>query len=207
MTQVDEGMAAVMKAITPIAKTSGVGVNYTFRGVDDVFNHLHGLLADQGLWLEPRLLDDWQVNMIAGTKNRMQAQALFRLEVDVKAADGSITTLGPGLAQSHDYGDKAVYQAQQNALKYLLIEAFAIPTGELDMDEREADAVTPDHGKWLADAVQIFKSWDEPERKEAYKSAMTELDIDTLDSMDDARRIFEHMTGLYYEAFPDTATF
>ena len=49
-------------------------------------------------------------------------------------------TIGPGMAQSHDYGDKAVYQGQQNALKYLLLEAFCIPTAEQDMDAREPDA-------------------------------------------------------------------
>lgn len=143
---VHEAMAAVTKAVSYIAKERSRGVSYEFRGIDAVMNHLHGPLAENGLFLSPRVLDDWQANQIAGSpdKNgnaRMQTQALFRVCIDVYHEDGSMVTIGPGLAQSHDYGDKAVYQAQQNAIKYLLLEAFAIPTAETDMDAREADPV------------------------------------------------------------------
>lgn len=138
---VHERMVRVMGALSYIPKERSEGVNYQFRSVDAVFNHLHGLLAEHGLFPSPRVLDDWQVNMIPGTNNRQQTQALFRVCVDMYAVDGTMVTLGPGLAQSHDYGDKAVYQAQQNAIKYVLLEAFCIPTAEQDMDAREADAV------------------------------------------------------------------
>lgn len=149
MMSVHEAMAAVTKAVSYIAKQRSNGVNYEFRGIDAVMNHLHGPLADNGLFLSPRVLDDWQANQIAGTPDRngnarMQTQALFRVCIDVYHEDGSMVTIGPGLAQSHDYGDKAVYQAQQNAIKYLLLEAFAIPTAEMDMDAREADPVSPE---------------------------------------------------------------
>lgn len=141
MGQVHEQMAKVMQAVGSIAKEAGSGVSYTFRSVDAVMNHLHGPLAEHGLVLAPRVLDDWQINQIPGTNNRVQTQAIFRLAIDVYAADGSMLTLGPGLAQSHDYGDKAAYQAAQNCYKYLLLEAFAIPTSEPDMDAREADSI------------------------------------------------------------------
>lgn len=142
-----QAMAKVMAELAYIPKGRSSGVSYEFRGIDAVMNHLHGPLADHGLFLAPRVLDDWQVNQIAGTNNRTQTQALFRVEVTVWAADGTCVTLGPGLAQSHDYGDKAVYQAQQNAIKYLLLEAFCIPTSEQDMDAREAD----DQPAWAPD--------------------------------------------------------
>lgn len=134
-------MTKVLAALDFIPKQRSQGVSYEFRGIDAVMNVLHGPLAEHGLFLSPRVLDDWQLNMIPGKDNRQQAQALFRVCVDVYAEDGSSVTLGPGLAQSHDYGDKAVYQAQQNAIKYLLLEAFCIPTAEQDMDARESDAV------------------------------------------------------------------
>jgi hypothetical protein len=152
-----EAMANVTKAVSSIAKKRSQGVSYEFRGIDEVMNHLHGPLADNGLFLSPRVLDDWQVNMIAGSPDnkgnpRLQAQALFRVCIDVYAADGSMVTLGPGLAQSHDYGDKAAYQAQQNAIKYLLLEAFAIPTAEVDMDARQPD---PSPAETVADARRL----------------------------------------------------
>lgn len=136
---VHQRMAAVVQALTYIPKQRSEGVSYEFRGIDAVMGALHGPLADNGLYLSPRVLDDWQVNPIPGTNNRTQYQTLFRVCVDVYAEDGSHVTLGPGLAQSHDYGDKAAYQAQQNAIKYLLLEAFCIPTSEQDMDARSPD--------------------------------------------------------------------
>lgn len=162
-------MAKVIAALSYIPKGRSSGVSYEFRGIDAVMNHLHGPLAEQGLFLAPRVLDDWQVNMIPGTNNRVQGQALFRVCVDVYAEDGSKVTLGPGLAQSHDYGDKAVYQAQQNAIKYLLLEAFCIPTAEQDMDGRESDAVptadAAEHARILAELGALIPSLPEDKRE------------------------------------------
>lgn len=156
MSLVHEGMALVMAAVSHVAKKRSQGVSYEFRSVDDVMNHLHGPLAEHGLFLSPRVLPDWQLNLIPGAPDqqgnpRSQVQAVFRVCVDVYAADGSMVTLGPGLAQSHDYGDKAVYQAQQNAVKYLLLEAFAIPTAEQDMDGRQPDDVAANAALGMSD--------------------------------------------------------
>lgn len=146
MSLVHEQMVKVMKAVTPIAKESSKGVKYKFRSIDQLFDAVHGIFAEHGLFLSPRVLDDWSVNAIPGTPDhkgneRTQFQATFRLCIDVYAEDGSCVTLGPGLAQSHDYGDKSVYQGQQNSFKYVLIEALTIPTGEQDMDGRQPDEV------------------------------------------------------------------
>ncbi|MCA1781882.1 MAG: ERF family protein [Intrasporangiaceae bacterium] len=144
--EVYDRMAAALAELAYIPKGRSKGVTYEFRGIDAVMNVLHPVLSNNGLFLSPRVLDDWQVNLIPGTPDskgnpRQQSQALFRVCVDVYAPDGSMVTLGPGLAQSHDYGDKAVYQAQQNAIKYVLLEAFCIPTEEQDMDARQAGDV------------------------------------------------------------------
>lgn len=138
---VHQRMSAALAALSYIPKGRSDGVSYAFRGIDALMNHLHPVLAAHGLFLAPRVLEDWRVGMIPGTNNRQQTQAVFRVCVDVYGADGGMVTLGPGLAQSHDYGDKAVYQAQQNAVKYVLLEAFCIPTEEQDQDARQADDV------------------------------------------------------------------
>jgi hypothetical protein len=181
-----EGMAQVIAELDYIPKGRSSGVSYEFRGIDAVMNHLHGPLARAGLFLAPRVLDDWQVNMIPGTNNRQQAQALFRVAVEVFASDGTSVTLGPGLAQSHDYGDKAVYQAQQNAIKYLLLEAFCIPTAEQDMDGREAEPVpSVDLGvleEWIAAAQDagLAKDWDKARTYAAQSPAHLEQAVKKL---------------------------
>lgn len=164
LPNVYQGMAAVTAALSHIPKQRSQGVSYEFRGIDAVMAALHQPLADNGLFLAPRVLDDWRAELVQGTPDRKgnprhQTQVLFRIEVDVYASDGSSVTIGPGLAQSHDYGDKAAYQAQQNAIKYLLLEAFCIPVDEPDMDGRTPDAApVPDFTvltELIADAQRV----------------------------------------------------
>ena len=202
----------MMKALTPIAKESSAGVSYKFRSIDAVFNQLHVLLADNGLWLRPVVLDDWQINLIPGTKDRQQGQALFRVELFACAEDESTHSLGIGLAQSHDYGDKAAYQAQQNAVKYILIEAFAIPTDDPDMDAREAEPPTRTDvevspGDWLKTSVEAFAKWTSDERNNAYKDAMSSVEWVRVSSMDRAKEVFDLMAEAYYEDHPETGLF
>ncbi len=213
MAVVHEGLVRVMKALTPIAKEAAAGVNYKFRSIDAVFNQLHVLLADSGLWLRPVVLDDWQINLIPGTKDRQQGQALFRVELFACAEDASTHSLGIGLAQSHDYGDKAAYQAQQNAVKYILIEAFAIPTDEPDMDARESDMaatrtdVEVSPGDWLKTSVEVFAKWTSDERNNAFTDAMSSVEWVRVSSMDRAKEVFDLMAEAYYEDHPETGLF
>lgn len=176
-----DAMVKAMNEVTAIAKKTSSGVNYKFRSVEDVMNALHGPLANNGLFLSVRVLDDWAVAPIPGSLDnkgnpRTQYQATFRVCLDVYHDSGQMVTLGPGLAQSHDYGDKAVYQAQQNAIKYLLLTAFAIPTEEQDMDARSPDDSMPapahDWKRWVWEESAVFKNWSEDERKAAARAAM-----------------------------------
>lgn len=167
---VHQQMVKVMKAVTPIAKESSQGVKYKFRSIDQLFDVVHAIFAEHGLFLSPRVLDDWSVIPIPGTPDhkgnpRTQYQATFRLCVDVYAEDGSMVTLGPGLAQAHDYGDKSVYQGQQNSFKYVLIEALTIPTGEQDMDGREPDPVPQTANQAQKKASEDNKATDGQMRK------------------------------------------
>lgn len=204
MSTVHEGMAAVTRAVSYIAKERSEGVSYEFRGIDAVMNHLHGPLAENELFLSPRVLDDWQVNQIPGTNNRTQTQAIFRVCVDVYAADGSMVTLGPGLAQSHDYGDKAAYQAQQNAIKYLLLEAFAIPTAELDMDARHPDEIPaatepPDFTEEIRQIVSEFGEWDDDKKRAEWIRATAAIGYGKPKTLEDVNTIAKRVREFYAE--------
>lgn len=193
MSGVHKGLAQVMAGLSHIPKQRSQGVSYEFRSIDAVFNVVHGLMADNGMWFKPVVLDDWQLNMIPGTKDRAQAQALFRLEVFACHTDGSEASIGVGLCQSHDYGDKAVYQAQQNGMKYVVIEAFAIPTAEGDMDARHADEVpapTADElaqrgtNKLKAEALDLMGDPDEARAIYAQALATVNLEPDVVVPLD-----------------------
>jgi len=152
-------MADAIADLTYIPKAKGEGVSYAFRSIDAAMNALHPVLARHGLFNSgAQVLDDWALNPIPGTNNRTQHQAVFRITVTMYGANGDSVTLGPGLAQSHDYSDKAVYQAQQNAWKYLVLEAFSIPTEEPDMDGRDADSVPDVDTSEVAKLIEQAKS-------------------------------------------------
>lgn len=138
---VHERWAKVLAGLSHIPKQRSNGVNYEFRGIDALMQHLHPLLATNELTLSPRVLDDWRLERFNDSKDRAVVAAYFRVEVDVVASDGTVLTLGPGLAMSHDYGDKAAYQAQQNAIKYVLLESLCVPVDEPDMDGRNPEPV------------------------------------------------------------------
>lgn len=202
MSGVHEAMAEVISAVAAIAKEGSENVSYKFRSIDATLNALHGPLSANGLFLAPEVLDDWQLNAIPGTNNRTQYQAVFRVQIHVWHKSGESVTLGPGLAQSHDYGDKAVYQAQQNAIKYLLLEAFAIPTAEEDMDAREAD-LSPTASEadlawgWVWNESKVFKAWSDTRRLDAAERAQAALEIKRVSNMAEAHKVLERMREIY----------
>lgn len=209
MSAVHEAMAAVMKEVTAIAKVRSENVSYAFRSIDSVLNALHGPLADNGLFLAPRVLDDWQLNAIPGTNNRIQYQTVFRVEVVIWHSSGDSVVLGPGLAQSHDYGDKAAYQSQQNAIKYLLLEAFAVPTAESDMDSRQADDSPVPEPVDLSDLIRtkvaIFSKWSEDERRDVWKAHAEKTLGGRAQTPGEVAKVVASMHEQYLEQYPPTA--
>jgi hypothetical protein len=109
--------------------------NYSFRGIDDVYNALAPILAKHGLVILPRIVDR-QV-----TERRAQSGgALFNVVVKaafdfVSSHDGSkhvVETYGEAM----DSGDKATNKAMSAAYKYAAFQAFCIPTeGDNDADQ------------------------------------------------------------------------
>jgi hypothetical protein len=60
---------------------------------------------------------------------------------------------------------------------------------------------------WLANAVQAFKHWDDDQRRGAYKAVMEEAGIESLDSAEAAKTVFEGMAASYHAEFPGEAPF
>jgi len=202
---VHQRMADAIADVSAVAKQSADKVSYQFRSVEAVMNHLHPILAKHGLFPSPHVLEDWRLDMIPGTNNRQQAQTVFRMAVDMYGAAGDSVRLGPGLAQSHDYGDKAVYQAQQNAYKYVLIESFMIPTQDLeDQDARPADDVPAADLSKLevsigrADLLGVKGEWDRT--REWAKQSQDHAD-QAVESLE--QRITDHRNKQAAESAPE----
>ena len=112
---------------------------YNFRGIDDIYNTLSGLLADNGLCILPEVLERNQVERVTS-----KGGALFYTTVKVKytivsAVDGSqFVTATYGEAM--DSADKSTNKAMSAAYKYMCLQVFCIPTE----GDNDADATTPD---------------------------------------------------------------
>jgi hypothetical protein len=121
--------------------TTGIGKDrkneqqgYKFRGIDDVYNAVSGLLAKNGLCILPRCTERACVERTTAKGNAI-FYVTVRAEFDfVAATDGSkhtVVTYGEAM----DTADKATNKAMSAAYKYALMQAFAIPTeGDNDAD-------------------------------------------------------------------------
>ena len=112
---------------------------YNFRGIDDIYNTLSGLLADNGLCILPEVLERTQVERIT-----QKGGALFYTTVKVKytivsAADGS-QFITATYGEAMDSADKSTNKAMSAAYKYMCLQVFCIPTE----GDNDADGTTPD---------------------------------------------------------------
>ena len=145
-TQVFKAINAVQAALCKegIAKDRrNSQQGYNFRGIDDIYNTLSGLLADNGLCILPEVLERTQVERIT-----QKGGALFYTTVKVKytivsAVDGSqFVTATYGEAM--DSADKSTNKAMSAAYKYMCLQVFCIPTeGDNDADQTTPDMIKP----------------------------------------------------------------
>lgn len=144
-----EGNMNVYQAICAVAKTlaqQGISKdrknqqqNYNFRGIDDVYNALAPILAENHLVILPRMISRELVE-----RQTMKGGNLFYVTVEaefdfVSAADGSKHTVRT-FGEAMDSADKATNKAMSAAYKYAAFQAFCIPTE----GDNDADATTHD---------------------------------------------------------------
>ncbi|MCG8476127.1 MAG: ERF family protein, partial [Cytophagales bacterium] len=124
---------AVYKAISAVqAELATIGIGkgqrndydkYNFRGIDDVYNVLAGILAKNELCILPRVMGR---ECVERTSNKGTPLFHVTLEVEydfVSAKDGSQHIL-KAFGEALDRSDKATPKAMSAAYKYLCFEAF-----------------------------------------------------------------------------------
>jgi hypothetical protein len=144
--------------------------NFTFRGIDDVYNTLAPLMARHGLVILPRV-----TSRTCDERAGRNGGSLFFTTVEVQfdfvsSHDGSkhtVVTYGEAM----DSGDKSTNKAMSAAYKYACFQAFCIPVeGDNDADahthevapKRPAAAPRPAPAPrpvGLASEAQLRKLW------------------------------------------------
>lgn len=140
------GVYKAIAGITAKIAQTGIAKNrknqqqgYNFRGVDDVYNALAPILAENNLVIIP-----FCENAETTERQSRKGDALFYTKVYMKymvtcATDGShcecrIT------GEAMDSADKSTNKAMSAAYKYLCFQLFCIPTG----GDNDADGSTPE---------------------------------------------------------------
>lgn len=117
--------------------------NYNFRGIDDIYNSLSGLLSETGLVIIPSYEERECVERSSSSGNALFYVSLKGTYRFISSKDGSETIAGPFFGEAMDSGDKATNKAMSAAYKYMAMQVFAIPTeGDNDAD-KTSHAVKP----------------------------------------------------------------
>lgn len=137
------------KAIGAIAKNNAnQQQHFMFRGVDDVYNELHPILADCGIVIIPEVVN-YEVSE-RQARNGVLLYTRATILHHFTAEDGShVTTKVVGEAM--DSGDKGMNKAMSIALKYALFQLFTIPTKE----DKDPDATIYEIVPQAAEATPV----------------------------------------------------
>lgn len=128
-----------MGQINAIAKgRSNSMQNFKYRGIDDVMNELHPILAKCGIFIVPTVLEEQRAE---GKTSKGGVIYFTRLKIKFTfyAKDGSFFE-SVVIGEAMDSGDKASNKALSIGLKYALLQVFCIPTE----DDKDPDSVSYD---------------------------------------------------------------
>lgn len=140
-TKIYEAMAAIMKATDAIGKDQkNAQQGFQYRGIDDVYNSMHRILAEHGVFMTPEVLEKTREER-TNKNGTVLAFTALRIKYTFWAEDGSsvsCTVEGEGM----DSGDKSSNKAMAVAHKYALLQTFCIPTAETKDPDAECHEVS-----------------------------------------------------------------
>lgn len=114
---------------------------FQYRGIDDVYNALHPILAKHGVFTAPEVVSVQREERQTKSGSNL-LYSVVTMKHNFYAEDGScVSTVVVG--EGMDSGDKATNKAMAIAHKYALFQIFCIPTDEVIDPDSEVHAVAP----------------------------------------------------------------
>jgi len=137
---IEDRLLAVMRDIKGIEKTrKNEAMGYAYRGIDDVYNELHGLCSNHGILVIPEVVSyDMKEREVLRNGRKLTAVHVY-VQVRytfVDEAGNKMSTVMSG--EGIDTGDKGLYKALSGAQKYLLLQMFLIPTESISEPEQDS---------------------------------------------------------------------
>jgi hypothetical protein len=137
----------VMRELSPISKDrTNQGQGFKFRGIEDVYNALHPLLAKHLIFCAPEVL--WhEITRIESVDNygkkKILTHALLQLKFRFYTYDGSFVEVS-AMGEAQDHGDKAFGKAASYAHKVAILQLFCVPTIDADDPDKHSPMVEPE---------------------------------------------------------------
>ena len=186
-----QAMAAMMADVDAIGKKQrNAQQGFNFRGIDDVYNAVHPLLAKNGIFCTPEVLTERTEDRTTAKGSHLIYRVLT-IRYTFWAADGSsvsATVIGEGM----DSGDKAANKAMAVAHKYALLQTLCIPTEDMvDPDSEVHPPSTPakaaepakpagNRRELVSQIVEVYKSAAfTDEQRKGLKATLSELKTDS----------------------------
>lgn len=157
-------MVAIMRDVDGLVKDNTSKGGFKYRGIDDVYNMMHDILSNHGVFMLPRVVGSAREERKSNAGNTL-IYTMLTVEYDFVASDGSRVTAGPVIGEAFDTGDKSCMKALAIAHKYIMLQTFLVPTN-LSVDP---DAETHD----VAPREEVVKA---PEVKMASRSQVAIID-------------------------------
>jgi hypothetical protein len=186
MALIHEKIIAILADSDAIAKDKrNQSQGFNFRGIDDVYNSLHPLLAKHGVFSTTQVLAERSEERQTANGGTL-IYRILTVKFTFYAADGSnveSVMIGEGM----DSGDKASNKAMAIAHKYALLQLLAIPTEDAkdpDADSHNVAPKTTPPTQPLDDQHPIGKTNEEGARQRSLDLIKSEnIDIATRDAI------------------------
>lgn len=139
---IHQSLAAILAEVDAIGKNrKNTQQNFMFRGIDDVYNTIHPILAKFNVFTVPTVISERSEERQSKTGGNL-IYRILTVRYTFYAADGSYVeavVIGEGM----DSGDKAANKAMAVAHKYALLQVLCIPTEDMiDPDSESPEATT-----------------------------------------------------------------
>jgi len=144
MSQIYSAISAVMAEIDPIGKTrKNEQQGYKFRGIDDVYLAVNEPFVKHGIFCVPTVLSSVREERQTA-KGGTLLYTILTVKYTFYAKDGSFVE-STVCGEAMDSGDKSANKAMSAAMKYALMQIFAIPTEEPKDTEYHSPEPLPKH--------------------------------------------------------------
>lgn len=130
--KIHEALALVMTDVRAVSKTEKHGQGWSFRGIDAVVNAVGPACRHHGVVLMPRVLEH-HAEVIPSSGGKAMRSVTVRVRYDFIGPEGDVLT-AESVGEAMDNGDKATAKAMSVALRTCLLQAFLLPTDDLDPD-------------------------------------------------------------------------